>query len=342
MAKDKLYLPYSLVRNTLPESDGYHRVLSHVRSIDGETLFAEAASKIPGQTAAGAELVWESIVDTVEENLTKHQYRTSVNGVTFALAIPGSTDSVNGTPDGEAYVSISLPDVLRNIDASVTPVYSSEEKGVPLLAQVENLADSKIGEIVGTEQFRLGGVNLTAAGDDETITVVATDGTKAVAEVVDEDGLGAFITARLSAALPAGKGKVVLMTHGKRTPEGELRTLVKSVTILVDDTPPEPPVGEPTITGAKTRGESEGSVNIAGGILDVEGTNLGTATAVELHSDVQPTGEASLWQTLPATYADGKLTTGELDFDEKPSDGGFVRVATAGGSALYPITYCAH
>ena len=63
---------------------------------------------------------------------------------------------------------------------------------------------------------------------------------------------------------------------------------------------------------------------------------------MELHSDTQPTGEASLWQTLPATYADGKLTTGELDFDEKPSDGGFVRVATSGGSALYPITYCAH
>ena len=103
-----------------------------------------------------------------------------------------------------------------------------------------------------------------------------------------------------------------------------------------------PVVPEPTITGAKTRGESEGSVNIAGGILDVVGANLETATAVELHSDTQPTGEASLWQTMPATYADGKLTTGELDFDEKPSDGGFVRVATAGGSALYPITYCAH
>ena len=82
--------------------------------------------------------------------------------------------------------------------------------------------------------------------------------------------------------------------------------------------------------------------SIAGGILDVVGANLETATAVELHSDVQPTGEASLWQTLPATYADGKLTTGELDFDDKPSDDGFVRVVTAGGSSLYQITYCAH
>ena len=130
------------------------------------------------------------------------------------------------------------------------------------------------------------------------------------------------------------------MSAERTDPNGVTRTTnVKTVTVKAGTGPVVP---EPTITGAKTRGESEGSVNIAGGILDVVGANRETATAVELHSDVQPTGEASLWQTMPATYADGKLTTGELDFDEKPSDGGFVRVATAGGSALYPITYCAH
>lgn len=95
----------------------------------------------------------------------------------------------------------------------------------------------------------------------------------------------------------------------------------------------------PTITSAKTRGESEGSVNIAGGILDVVGQNLETATAVELWSDG---ATPALWQTVPATYADGKLTTGELDYDEAPSDGGTVRVTTAGGTASYDITYCAH
>ena len=100
-----------------------------------------------------------------------------------------------------------------------------------------------------------------------------------------------------------------------------------------------PIVAPPTITGAKTRGESEGSVNIAGGILDVVGQNLETATAVELWSDG---ATPALWQTIPATYADGKLTTGELDYDQKPSDGGTVRVTTAGGTASYAITYCAH
>ena len=100
-----------------------------------------------------------------------------------------------------------------------------------------------------------------------------------------------------------------------------------------------PSGGTPTITSAKTRGESEGSVNIAGGILDVVGQNLETATAVELWSDG---ATPALWQTIPATYADGKLTTGELDYDEAPSEGGTVRVTTAGGTASYDITYCAH
>ena len=109
---------------------------------------------------------------------------------------------------------------------------------------------------------------------------------------------------------------------------------------MVEATKAAAPSGEtPTITGAKTRGESEGSVNIAGGILDVVGQNLETATAVELWSDG---ATPALWQTIPATYADGKLTTGELDYDDKPSDGGTVRVTTAGGTASYAITYCAH
>ena len=95
----------------------------------------------------------------------------------------------------------------------------------------------------------------------------------------------------------------------------------------------------PTITSVKTRWEREGSVNVAGGIIEVVGENLETATAVEFWiEDDSPV----LWQTIPATYADGKLTTDELDFDEKPGDYGTVRVTTGGGTASYAITYCAH
>ena len=192
------------------------------------------------------------------------------------------------------------------------------------------------GEVVKGSSVKINGRFLNAAGDTNKVTF-AEDGD--TVEVTDFTAAGDDL---LSFACPAAlvAGKTYSVTAERTDTNGRTRvTNAKTVVVKAGSAPVVP---EPTITGAKTRGESEGSVNIAGGILDVVGENLETATAVELHSDVQPTGEASLWQTMPATYADGKLTTGELDFDEKPSDGGFVRVVTAGGSALYPITYCAH
>ena len=49
--------------------------------------------------------------------------------------------------------------------------------------------------------------------------------------------------AHLPVALPPGRGRVVLTTHGKLTPEAELVQCVKSVTILAAEPTPPP---EPT------------------------------------------------------------------------------------------------
>ena len=61
-----------------------------------------------------------------------------------------------------------------------------------------------------------------------------------------------------------------------------------------------------------------------------------TATAVDL---LDSAGE--LWQTVPATYADGMLTAW-LDFRERPSETGAVRVTTISGSATYEVVYENH
>ena len=98
----------------------------------------------------------------------------------------------------------------------------------------------------------------------------------------------------------------------------------------------KPSAPAPTITGAGTRGDGEGMVNIAGATLEVTGENLDSATAVEL---LDASGE--VWQTVPATFADGKLTA-TLDFNGKPSDTGKVRVTTTGGSATFDVTYAEH
>ena len=93
---------------------------------------------------------------------------------------------------------------------------------------------------------------------------------------------------------------------------------------------------QPKITGAGTHGDGNGMVNVSGATLDVTGENLEGATAVELLD-----ANGDVWQTVPATYADGKLTA-SVDFNGKPSDTGAIRVTTAGGTATYNVVYAEH
>ena len=238
-------------------------------------------------------------------------------------------------------LALRLDDALRLDLADTVPTIITDANLTKL--RVDNVMDLEVERpmnlIHGQHAFRVAGFNMVLTGDPDAKAYLKNALGTTFPLVIDEVVSKQLFKAHTAELLPGGDYKLFVESHAGDL-SGPLQTSFRKVKYLrvVD---PEP-VGEPTITGAKTRGESEGSVNIAGGILDVEGTNLGTATAVELHSDVEPTGEASLWQTVPATYADGKLTTGERDFDDKPSDDGFVRVVTAGGCALYPITYCAH
>ena len=235
-------------------------------------------------------------------------------------------------------LALRLDDALRLDLADTVPTIITDANLTKL--RVDNVMDLEVERpmnlIHGQHTFRVAGFNMVLSDEGAEAYLQNALGTT-FALVIDHVTSHQLFTAHTAELLPAGDYKFVVKSRAGDA-AGPLQTSFRKVKYLRG----APVVPEPTITGAKTRGESEGSVNIAGGILDVVGSNLETATAVELHSDVQPTGEASLWQTSPATYTDGKLTTGELDFDEKPSDGGFVRVATAGGSALYPITYCAH
>ena len=277
MADLSINLRYSLVPNTLPETEGYHRALTHMGTKDAAAIFAGVAAKLPGQTAAGVALVWGSLIETATENLVNYQYKVVVDGLTFELAIPGSTESVNGTPTEGVYVSITPSDAIRNAAAGITPVYSASQEDQPEVKYVENLATHERGEIAGTEAFRIGGNNISAEGDGESLKVVAADGTEAIAEVTEEDGYGMFITAHLQVALPPGKGKVVLMTHGKRTPEGELHQCVKSVTIIAGETPPVTPPPELTkIYSFQHEDDTEHLYDGSSAIM--EGTALGGAT----------------------------------------------------------------
>ena len=97
-------------------------------------------------------------------------------------------------------------------------------------------------------------------------------------------------------------------------------------------TPVPEPVGEPHITGVKSGDGPDGTVNL-NGTLYVEGTNLETATAVELQDEHEVT-----FATVPATFADGKLT-GTVSGVSGALGIGYVKVTTSGGSDAYGVEY---
>ena len=112
---------------------------------------------------------------------------------------------------------------------------------------------------------------------------------------------------------------------------GPLQTSFRKVKYLrvVD---PEPVVNPPEITGVKSGDGPDGTVNL-NGTLDVEGTNLETATAVELQDEHEVT-----FATVPATFADGKLTGTVSGVSGAPGIG-YVKVTTSGGSDAYGVEY---
>ena len=240
-------LPYGLAPNTLPGMSGYRFVPSHVGSADGEQVFARVAANNPGISAAIARLVHETKCGVVADVIAEYQYRVVMPHETYELVLPGSTDSVDGAPTKPVCVAVRLADDMRRAAAGLAPAYSDATGETVKIRAEEDLETRTQGQIVGCNPFRLAGSDLSASGEGEGIVVVSATGQKAEAEIVEENCRGAHVTARLVTALPPGKGTVMLSTRGWSTPEGELRTMSKSVTILAGATPPEPTPPVPTV-----------------------------------------------------------------------------------------------
>ena len=336
-------LKYVLVRNSLPEATApYLGRLVGNGNWDSDAFAARIAAKQPELQPATVRLLFQTLFSVAAEAMAEMPCRVSLGAVTFEPAISGSLPSMDAQlgDENEVYVAVRLSDALRNAAAGVSPVRVSEDAlGIRLdNVQDESASANGRGTITGTEPFTLTGLKITGSGDGESVKVVAADGTEAIAVDVADCGTGQRITARLATALPAGRGRIYLTTYGFGALPGHgVITRHIPVTIAADETPPGPePTPSPTITGAKTQGDEDDHINVSGGTLDVTGENLETATAIELLND---SGE--LWQTVEATYADGKLTA-ELEFEDRPSATGAVRVTTAGGSATHNVSYSSH
>ena len=230
-------------------------------------------------------------------------------------------------------LALRLDDALRLDLADTVPTIVTDANLTKL--RVDNVMDLEVERpmnlIHGQHTFRVAGYNMVLSDEGAAAYLENGIGTT-FPLVIDEVVSKQLFKAHTAELLPAGDYKFVVKSRAGDA-AGPLQTSFRRVKYLrvVDPAPPAP-----TITGAKTQGDEDDHVNVSGGTLDVTGENLETATAIEL---LNASGE--LWQTVEATYADGKLTA-ELEFEDRPSATGAVRVTTAGGSATHNVSYSSH
>ena len=338
MAAKTMKVGYRLVRNATSTADRapYFGIAVPVGSLAYDNILERMLDNGTHMSRATAEYFLNAFYEFAAETIAADIVRINMGAVSIYPMIGGSFDSEDDAfrePRNTLYVGATLSQEIRDAVSGIVPASLGKDaaNGTVKICSVMDLASQSERLIDGQKDFRVTGIDLTVPdGEDESLSLVATDGFTKVAdiEVVSTED-GQRIVCRLASSVPSGTYHVRLVSHGL-DPTAPLVTSLHRVAVKAAAVP------SPRITGAGTRGDGNGMVNVSGATLDVTGENLDSATEIELLDDA---GE--VWQTVPATCADGKLTA-TLDFNGKPSDNGAVRVTTAGGSATYDVVYAEH
>ena len=338
MATKTMKVGYRLVRNGTSTADRapYLGVAVPIGSLAYDNILRRMLDRGTFMTRATAQYFLNAFYEYAAEVIADDIVRINMGVVSIYPMIGGSFDSEDDefrAPRNTLYVGAALSQEIRDAVAGITPTSlgAGAANGSVKISSVMDLASETYHLIDGLNEFRIVGIDLTVPdGEDESLTLVAADGTTKAADITvvsTEDGQRIVCT--LASAVPAGTYYVRLVSHGL-DPTAPLSTVLHKVAVKASATPPVP-----TITRAGTRGDDDGFVN-ANGTLDVVGENLETATEIQLLRD---SGE--LWQSVPATYFDGALTA-VLDLPAPPCENGMVRVSTLGGSATYEVEYGDH
>lgn len=231
-------IKYCTVKSALPKLIGKHtgQVLSN-----GTVTLDEIAVKVCRDRPAVDEPEFKLSVRAIAAELRSEvgenmNYVTTGSLCAFAPAISGSLPAMD-SPLGEdnvPYVNIvPLPAVSAAIGA-VTPARESENEAVKvILDNIEDRLSKKRGTIIGTNEFVITGLNLSASDEGECIQLVKPDGSLASEVTIkDEEGCGQRIIAQLATSVEPGTYILVVNTHGYTTPESAVDTYAKKVSAI--------------------------------------------------------------------------------------------------------------
>ena len=357
----KLKYKTQAVNTAIDPAGGYICRVINADPIEDDAVFQEVIDALRlTESVFGLKKAMEAVIETAMRKTATDGVPRKVGGlfrtyITIRGKVPnGDSPFVALTGRGAgAYVRWGLSsEVQREVDynaVSISNVRGGQSISVGSIAY--NGAEENAFDIRRGVPILVTGRNLAYIAGDLVTVSRTVDGADAVLATLTPEESDYF---HQSFAWPSALDGVPVGSELKFT--FRLRggdetaspvTVAKSVHVGDGgDTPPAPVVPAPTIDTAGTQGCEPGTIEAPGGVVEVRGSNLETATVIDLlvGEDGAPVEDMELWQSLTATYdAEGEvLATNGVIEDSAPQSFGMVRVTTAGGTAVYPVQYSVH
>ena len=253
MATKTMKVGYHLVRNATATADRapYLGVAVPIGSLAYDNILRRMLDRGTFMTRATAKYFLNEFYEYAAKSIADDVVRINMGAVSIYPMIGGSFDSEDDAfraPRNTLYVGATLSQEIRDAVAGITPTGLGEgaANGTVKISSIMDLASKTYRLIDGLKEFRIVGIDLTVPdGDDESLALVAADGTTKVSDITvvsTEDGQRIVCT--LASAVPAGTYYVRLVSHGL-DPTAPLATVLHKVTVKEAAVPPAPePIGQ--------------------------------------------------------------------------------------------------
>ena len=214
----------------------------------------------PAVEDADVRLVARALADTVVQEVVVNHNKVDLGPVQIELAIDGSVPSLDSplSEENTIYVAIYVADYLRREIEKIIPSRSTSDKVAVKLENVEDLTTHK--KLVrGLGEFVITGSGLSAKREGESLKLCALDGEEVAAvTVLEREGMGERIYAKLASAVPGGTYQLQLLTRGYYTPDAEPQMYSRKVPVEAGESPAP---HDPEVTDVASEGH-EGEIVI--------------------------------------------------------------------------------
>ena len=247
--------------------------------------------------------------------------------------LSGTADS-NGRLSGDNAINVRLyKGNAFKLGAGDFTLTFADGGNNPTIDFVVSEGETPRGVAVKGRNVKVNGRMLYGAGD--TVRVKFAN-TADAGDVVVVDAFTALSSDLIGFACPAAlvSGKTYAATVERTDANGVMRASAPKPVACRSDAP------APVITGADSD-EGDGRIAVNGSPAYVHGTNIETATSVELWTGT--VGSGTHVATIGAAWdaAHSRLATESFEETSLENQSGYVRVVTDGGDATYPVTYYA-